>query len=108
VSTTQQKAHKTPAAATALTPKSGLEITAGLCALSSVFPIAQRDDVAIDIGMLDSCPVLIDVAVAATPRVVVGSGVRRSKLALPGAALASLPGAEVLADPADGQPESPA
>src|ERR1017187_9435743 len=29
VSTTQQKAHKTPAAATAKTPKSGLEITAG-------------------------------------------------------------------------------
>jgi len=32
VSTTQQKAHKTPAAATARTPKFGLEITAGTCA----------------------------------------------------------------------------
>jgi prolyl-tRNA editing enzyme YbaK/EbsC (Cys-tRNA(Pro) deacylase) len=41
-------------------------------------------------------PVLIDAAVAAAPLVVVGSGVRRSKLVLPGVALAALPGAEVL------------
>jgi hypothetical protein len=34
--------------------------------------------------------------VAQTERVVIGSGVRRSKLTLPGAALASLPGAVVL------------
>jgi prolyl-tRNA editing enzyme YbaK/EbsC (Cys-tRNA(Pro) deacylase) len=39
---------------------------------------------------------LVDAAVAATPSVVVGSGVRRSKIVLPGAALAELPGAEVV------------
>ena len=39
---------------------------------------------------------LVDAAVVATPLVVVGSGVRRSKLVLPGAALAELPGAEVV------------
>jgi prolyl-tRNA editing enzyme YbaK/EbsC (Cys-tRNA(Pro) deacylase) len=48
------------------------------------------------IGLPDGWPVLIDAAVAALPRVIVGSGVRRSKLALPGALLAALPGAEVL------------
>ena len=37
-------------------------------------------------------------AFAATPYVVIGSGVRRSKIVLPGAALADLPGAEVLAE----------
>ena len=39
---------------------------------------------------------LVDAAVAATPFVVVGSGVRRSKLVLPGAALGTLPDAEVV------------
>jgi hypothetical protein len=34
--------------------------------------------------------------VAATAQVVIGSGVRRSKLVLPGAALAGLPGARVI------------
>ena len=48
------------------------------------------------LGLPDGWPILIDAAVAATPRVIVGSGVRRSKLALPGAALAGLPGALVL------------
>jgi prolyl-tRNA editing enzyme YbaK/EbsC (Cys-tRNA(Pro) deacylase) len=48
------------------------------------------------IGLPDGWPILIDAAVSATPRVVIGSGVRRSKLALPGAALAALPGALVL------------
>jgi len=48
------------------------------------------------VGLPAGWPVLIDAAVAAHPRVVVGSGVRRSKLWLPGAALAELPGAEVL------------
>jgi prolyl-tRNA editing enzyme YbaK/EbsC (Cys-tRNA(Pro) deacylase) len=50
------------------------------------------------LGLPDGWPILVDAAVAAAPRVVVGSGVRRSKLALPGAALAGLPGAVVLAD----------
>ena len=38
----------------------------------------------------------VDAAVVATPYVVIGSGVRRSKLALPGAALADLPRAQVV------------
>jgi prolyl-tRNA editing enzyme YbaK/EbsC (Cys-tRNA(Pro) deacylase) len=48
------------------------------------------------VGLPEGWPILIDAAVAAGPRVVVGSGVRRSKLALPGAALAALPGAVVI------------
>jgi prolyl-tRNA editing enzyme YbaK/EbsC (Cys-tRNA(Pro) deacylase) len=48
------------------------------------------------IGLPADWPVLIDDAVAAAPRVVVGSGVRGSKLWLPGSALALLPGAVVL------------
>lgn len=50
------------------------------------------------IGLPDGWPVLIDQRVAEAPWVVIGSGLRHSKLALPGAALATLPGAEVLAD----------
>ena len=38
----------------------------------------------------------VDGAVAATPYVVVGSGLRRSKLVLPGATLAALPDAVVV------------
>jgi prolyl-tRNA editing enzyme YbaK/EbsC (Cys-tRNA(Pro) deacylase) len=48
------------------------------------------------LGLPDGWPILIDAAVTAAPRAVIGSGVRRSKLALPGAALAGLPGAVVL------------
>ena len=48
------------------------------------------------IGLPSGWPVLVDAAVAAAPRVVIGSGVRRSKLTLPGLVLAGLPGAEVL------------
>jgi prolyl-tRNA editing enzyme YbaK/EbsC (Cys-tRNA(Pro) deacylase) len=48
------------------------------------------------IGLPPGWPVLVDAAVAAADSVVVGSGVRRSKLWLPGAALARLPGAEVV------------
>jgi prolyl-tRNA editing enzyme YbaK/EbsC (Cys-tRNA(Pro) deacylase) len=48
------------------------------------------------IGLPASWPVLIDAAVAAAPMVAIGSGVRRSKLAIPGPALARLPGALVL------------
>ena len=50
------------------------------------------------IGLPKGWPVLIDSRVAATPHVIIGSGVRRSKLVLPGAALADLPGAEVVTD----------
>jgi prolyl-tRNA editing enzyme YbaK/EbsC (Cys-tRNA(Pro) deacylase) len=48
------------------------------------------------IGVPASWPVLVDAAVAAAPRVIVGSGVRRSKLTLPGEALGALPGAVIL------------
>jgi prolyl-tRNA editing enzyme YbaK/EbsC (Cys-tRNA(Pro) deacylase) len=48
------------------------------------------------IGLPDDWPVLVDAAVAAAPAVVIGSGVRHSKLALPGALAARLPGAEVV------------
>lgn len=49
------------------------------------------------IGLPAEWPLFVDEVVARTARVVIGSGVRRSKLTLPGAALASLPGAVVLA-----------
>jgi len=48
------------------------------------------------IGLPKEWPLLVDSVVAATPYVIIGSGVRRSKIALPGAALAGLPGAVVL------------
>jgi prolyl-tRNA editing enzyme YbaK/EbsC (Cys-tRNA(Pro) deacylase) len=48
------------------------------------------------LGLPPDWPLLVDRAVVATPEVIVGSGVRRSKLALPGAWLAGLPGAEVV------------
>ena len=49
------------------------------------------------VGLPPGWPVLVDEAVAALPGAVVGSGVRRSKLLLPGSLLAGLPGALVLA-----------
>jgi prolyl-tRNA editing enzyme YbaK/EbsC (Cys-tRNA(Pro) deacylase) len=48
------------------------------------------------VGLPPSWPLLIDAAVAASDRVIVGSGVRQSKLVISGAALACLPKAEVL------------
>jgi prolyl-tRNA editing enzyme YbaK/EbsC (Cys-tRNA(Pro) deacylase) len=48
------------------------------------------------IGLPASWPVLIDQAVLARETVVIGSGVRRSKLALPPAVLAELASAEVI------------
>ena len=48
------------------------------------------------IGLPPGWPLLIDAAVAAAELVVVGSGTRGGKLAVPGAVLAALPGAEVL------------
>lgn len=49
------------------------------------------------IGLPEGWPLLVDEAVAASGDVVVGSGVRRSKLVVPGELLAALPGAEVVA-----------
>lgn len=48
------------------------------------------------VGLPADWLLLVDAAVAALPVVVVGSGLRRSKLALPGEALAQLPGAQVV------------
>jgi prolyl-tRNA editing enzyme YbaK/EbsC (Cys-tRNA(Pro) deacylase) len=48
------------------------------------------------IGLPADWPLLIDDAVAAAPEVVIGSGIRGSKLFVPGDLLAALPGAEVL------------
>jgi prolyl-tRNA editing enzyme YbaK/EbsC (Cys-tRNA(Pro) deacylase) len=48
------------------------------------------------LGLPPDWPLLIDRAVVATPEVIVGSGLRGSKLALPGAWLTGLPGAEVV------------
>jgi prolyl-tRNA editing enzyme YbaK/EbsC (Cys-tRNA(Pro) deacylase) len=47
-------------------------------------------------GLPTGWPLYVDAAVVATPQVVIGSGVRRSKLVVVGEALAELPGAEVL------------
>jgi prolyl-tRNA editing enzyme YbaK/EbsC (Cys-tRNA(Pro) deacylase) len=48
------------------------------------------------IGLPASWSILVDSRVAAAPQVIVGSGVRHSKIALAGPALAALPGAEVI------------
>jgi prolyl-tRNA editing enzyme YbaK/EbsC (Cys-tRNA(Pro) deacylase) len=48
------------------------------------------------IGLPDGWPILIDAAVVAQPHVIIGSGIRGSKLWLPGPPLATLPGAEVI------------
>jgi prolyl-tRNA editing enzyme YbaK/EbsC (Cys-tRNA(Pro) deacylase) len=48
------------------------------------------------IGLPEGWPLLVDTAVAAAPAVVIGSGIRGSKLALPGELAARLPAAEVV------------
>ncbi|MDN5929878.1 MAG: hypothetical protein L0I24_02195 [Pseudonocardia sp.] len=48
------------------------------------------------IGLPEDWPVLVDAAVVAVPAVVIGSGVRHSKLALAGSLAARLPGVEVV------------
>jgi prolyl-tRNA editing enzyme YbaK/EbsC (Cys-tRNA(Pro) deacylase) len=62
------------------------------------------------VGLPGDWPVLVDEAVAKTGSVVIGSGIRGSKLRLPGPLLAALPAAQVLpglgipvASPAPGQ-----
>jgi prolyl-tRNA editing enzyme YbaK/EbsC (Cys-tRNA(Pro) deacylase) len=49
------------------------------------------------VGLPPDWPVLLDAEAARTPEIVVGSGLRRSKLLLPGPLLAGRPGVEVLA-----------
>jgi prolyl-tRNA editing enzyme YbaK/EbsC (Cys-tRNA(Pro) deacylase) len=48
------------------------------------------------IGLPQSWPILVDERVIATPHVIIGSGVRHSKIALPGPALGALPNARVI------------
>ncbi|BCJ53220.1 hypothetical protein Asp14428_46950 [Actinoplanes sp. NBRC 14428] len=48
------------------------------------------------IGLPKDWPVLVDARVAAAPHVIIGSGVRHSKIAIAGPALGALPGAEVI------------
>jgi prolyl-tRNA editing enzyme YbaK/EbsC (Cys-tRNA(Pro) deacylase) len=48
------------------------------------------------IGLPANWPVLVDPAVAATDHVVIGSGIRGSKLVVPGALVAGLPAAEII------------
>lgn len=48
------------------------------------------------IGLPEGWPLLIDAAVVATPHVLIGSGVRRGKLIVPGRVLAAQPHAEVV------------
>jgi prolyl-tRNA editing enzyme YbaK/EbsC (Cys-tRNA(Pro) deacylase) len=48
------------------------------------------------IGLPEGWPLLVDAAVAAAPSVVIGSGIRGSKLALPGELTARLSAAEVI------------
>jgi len=57
------------------------------------------------VGLPADWPVLVDEAVAKTGSVVIGSGIRGSKLRLPGPLLAALPGAQVL--PGLGIPVAP-
>jgi prolyl-tRNA editing enzyme YbaK/EbsC (Cys-tRNA(Pro) deacylase) len=47
-------------------------------------------------GLPQDWPVLVDARVVAEPWVVVGSGIRGSKLVVPGSSLAALPSAQVL------------
>jgi prolyl-tRNA editing enzyme YbaK/EbsC (Cys-tRNA(Pro) deacylase) len=50
------------------------------------------------LGLPAGWPLLVDTAVAAADQLVVGSGLRRSKLLVAGAVLAALPGAEIVED----------
>ena len=58
------------------------------------------------IGLPEGWPILVDEAAVRPEWVVIGSGIRGSKILLPGPALASLPSAEVLALTQAGSPTS--
>lgn len=48
------------------------------------------------IGLPDNWPILVDSRVMDAPTVVIGSGVRRSKIVLPGSLLSVAPGAHII------------
>ena len=48
------------------------------------------------IGVPADWPILIDSRIVELPEIIVGSGLRRSKIAMPGSALGALPGARVV------------
>lgn len=48
------------------------------------------------VGLPAGWPILVDARVVAAPHVIVGSGVRHSKIVIPGAALGALPNVEVI------------
>jgi prolyl-tRNA editing enzyme YbaK/EbsC (Cys-tRNA(Pro) deacylase) len=48
------------------------------------------------LGLPREWPILVDSAAAAREQVVIGSGLRRSKIVLPGRALGAIPGAEII------------
>ena len=48
------------------------------------------------LGLPPDWPILVDSRVIAQPAIVIGSGVRRSKIVLPGAALGEFPGVHVI------------
>ncbi len=48
------------------------------------------------VGIPEDWALLVDARIVALPQVVIGAGIRGAKLVLPGAALAELPGAEVI------------
>ncbi len=57
------------------------------------------------IGLPSDWPILVDARVVEAPLIVVGSGLRRSKVVMPGALLATYPGVEVVADLAKPLPQ---
>ena len=48
------------------------------------------------LGLPADWPILVDSRIVALPQIIVGSGLRRSKIAMPGSVLAALPGAQVV------------
>lgn len=48
------------------------------------------------LGVPADWPILVDSRIVGLPQIVVGSGLRRSKIAMPGSVLAALPGAQVV------------
>jgi len=48
------------------------------------------------LGLPADWPILVDARIVALPQIIVGSGLRRSKIAMPGSVLAALPGAQIV------------